>query len=318
MDKYLLPLVLLTLFSLNACMEELPADDFDGDGIVNSDDNCPSIANPDQVDSDADQLGDACDSAEADVDNDGISDALDNCVQISNSDQANRLGGTDFGDACEDQDGDGIVDANEASGCVTNASCGEIAITDYNAKAHAAWQQWYTEILCEYEFGCTPPVLGPGREDFSFACPGGGSVNWLKSASGEYQTFNDCSYTIQAGVYGTPNPSNDLYGISLTVNGSISADFDRSAIIEYQGSLNTSGDFHVAIFDIRIKRFGSYDADISQFNTDIPFYTDVSCSVSDCPDGTVRYDIETQGSIGPIPYTGLLGPIYPAEGVLLP
>ena len=35
------------------------ADD-DGDGIVNASDNCPSIANADQLDSDADRIGDAC------------------------------------------------------------------------------------------------------------------------------------------------------------------------------------------------------------------------------------------------------------------
>jgi hypothetical protein len=40
----------------------LPPDgDLDGDGIPNADDNCPSVANLDQADSDHDGLGDACD-----------------------------------------------------------------------------------------------------------------------------------------------------------------------------------------------------------------------------------------------------------------
>ncbi len=34
--------------------------DTDGDGIVDADDNCPSVANPDQLDSNADGIGDAC------------------------------------------------------------------------------------------------------------------------------------------------------------------------------------------------------------------------------------------------------------------
>lgn len=40
-----------------------PADpnDVDGDGVPNASDNCPSIANPDQADSDHDGIGDACD-----------------------------------------------------------------------------------------------------------------------------------------------------------------------------------------------------------------------------------------------------------------
>jgi hypothetical protein len=37
--------------------------DADGDGVCDWDDNCPSVANPDQADSDGDGLGDACDLA---------------------------------------------------------------------------------------------------------------------------------------------------------------------------------------------------------------------------------------------------------------
>ncbi len=36
--------------------------DTDGDGIMDSEDNCPNISNPDQVDTDGDGAGDACDS----------------------------------------------------------------------------------------------------------------------------------------------------------------------------------------------------------------------------------------------------------------
>jgi hypothetical protein len=45
--------------------------DADIDGIANVDDNCPDVANPDQLDTDADDLGNACDP---DDDSDGISD----------------------------------------------------------------------------------------------------------------------------------------------------------------------------------------------------------------------------------------------------
>jgi hypothetical protein len=49
-----------------------PEYDTDADGIPDSEDNCPKIANPDQKDADGDKLGDLCDD---DADNDGVSNA---------------------------------------------------------------------------------------------------------------------------------------------------------------------------------------------------------------------------------------------------
>jgi hypothetical protein len=48
--------------------------DLDNDGILNNEDNCPSIANPNQDDFDNDNQGDACDE---DDDNDGVLDSDD-------------------------------------------------------------------------------------------------------------------------------------------------------------------------------------------------------------------------------------------------
>lgn len=73
-----------------------PLPDGDGDGITDSDDNCPEDSNADQKDNDRDGLGDACDG---DDDNDGVSDA-DEATAGTNPRKA-------------DTDGDGVHDGDD-------------------------------------------------------------------------------------------------------------------------------------------------------------------------------------------------------------
>jgi len=58
--------------------DTLVVPDADGDGVADSDDNCPSISNADQADFDGDGFGDVCDLDDdrADVDGNGSADAL--------------------------------------------------------------------------------------------------------------------------------------------------------------------------------------------------------------------------------------------------
>jgi formylglycine-generating enzyme required for sulfatase activity len=105
--------------------------DTDGDGILDTEDNCPTIANEFQVNSDGDSFGDACDNCidvdnehQSDVDGDLWGDACDNCPTVPNADQEDTNGikdSDDVGDACE-VDAPNILPAellSITSGCVT-------------------------------------------------------------------------------------------------------------------------------------------------------------------------------------------------------
>ena len=76
--------------------------DEDEDGVVDGEDNCPCVDNPDQVDTDLDDDGDGVDNYE------------DNCPLAANANQ-DDWDNDGIGDVCDgDLDGDGVLNENDS------------------------------------------------------------------------------------------------------------------------------------------------------------------------------------------------------------
>jgi hypothetical protein len=84
--------------------------DTDGDGIENDSDNCASVANEDQLDTDSDGLGNACD---ADDDGDGVLDGPD-AFPLDATETLDTDGDAVGNNADTDDDDDGLTDQEES------------------------------------------------------------------------------------------------------------------------------------------------------------------------------------------------------------
>lgn len=129
-----------------------PCNDYDKDGVQDFVDNCKFDPNPDQVDTDGDGEGDAC---EVDTDGDTINAPEDNCPIVPNTNQLDS-DGDGFGDACDkcpqvadeiyaygfdgqpfqpDSDEDGIPDACDNNFRVNGVRGRGIKVDDQNGKS---------------------------------------------------------------------------------------------------------------------------------------------------------------------------------------
>jgi len=114
-------------------------DDDDGDGIVNCEDNCPTVWNPSQENADADAVGDSCDTC-TDTDGDSYGNVGfptntcpdDNCPIVYNPDQddfdADGIG--DSCDICTDTDDDGFGNLDFPANTCPDDNCPDLYSLD--------------------------------------------------------------------------------------------------------------------------------------------------------------------------------------------
>lgn len=120
--------ITLCIFVVCIAGVAIAAVDVDLDGVANAADNCPLDANVAQVDTDSDDIGDACDGVnDIDVDEDGILNASDTCpfqydagLPDDDSDGLAAACDPDDNSSNTDEDADTILNANDNCPFVAN------------------------------------------------------------------------------------------------------------------------------------------------------------------------------------------------------
>lgn len=206
--------------------------DGDGDGVEDGLDNCPVTANADQVDDDADGIGNACEANGApDADRDGRPDTADNCRDVWNVNQAD-----------DDRDGLGNV-------CDPTPR-GTPPLPWNNGTLARAFVKWKDEVQCTLN-GCNLPG---GTGSWNTTCSGGGTVSWVVTLNGlravSTFTYRACSHSVTVDVHDWAADPMNLdpaktapLTLAIVGDGQFVQDTDFNGSGNESGTVNVTGDF---------------------------------------------------------------------------
>lgn len=173
-------------------------EDFDGDGVLNGTDNCPLDVNPGQENADNDREGDACDD---DDDNDLVLDVADNCPLDANPGQED-LDNDDQGDVCDDDDdNDGVDDVDDNCPQTANGDQGNLDGDDFGD-------------LCDNDADGDNVLFGSDSNDFDrFVCADTDNDQCDDCSSGFFNPAADGQDTNRDGICNVGDTDDDGDGV---------------------------------------------------------------------------------------------------------
>jgi hypothetical protein len=252
--------------------------DSDGDGVPDTIDNCPTVANTNQLDSDDDGIGDACDSdSDPDSDGDGVPDSIDNCPSVANT---NQLDSDDdgIGDACDsdsdpDSDGDGVPDSIDNCPSVANAdqvdsdgdgdgdACDPFEFTKIADTASESFTELFIPTInnngtvafrgidrnsIDGIYSAPPTAVVADENDSQFASLADPSIS--NNGFVAFHAFDEQG--MEAGIYskavGDTSPDATLlYGISGSVTSALNPSINNSGVVAFRRESPTVSGIYV-------------------------------------------------------------------------